>query len=186
MTTLAQRTIVTRLRSLMDFTLRSVRFYPGVNSRAELVTLAPLAQGHLPPHPPPPPPKKNNNTEMLFLGNYIIITLLPLPQPCESDVVLFLTTFGNVDVVGRRVALSSSLSSFLVNTVVKILSWNSLANNASLRSGVSCLLSSFSQSHVLLTGQVLFPDLSKQQDIPIDILCILPIQKRFSFKNLTL
>ncbi len=36
-----RRTIVTRLRSLMDFTLRCVRFYPGVNSRAELVTLAP-------------------------------------------------------------------------------------------------------------------------------------------------
>ena len=33
--------IVTRLRSLMDFTLRCVRFYPGVNSRAELATLAP-------------------------------------------------------------------------------------------------------------------------------------------------
>ena len=29
-----------RLRLLMDFTLRCVRFYPGVNSRAELVTLA--------------------------------------------------------------------------------------------------------------------------------------------------
>ena len=26
---------------LMDFSLRCVRFYPGVNSRAELVTLAP-------------------------------------------------------------------------------------------------------------------------------------------------
>ena len=38
---LERRTIVTRLRSLMDFTLRCVRFYPGVNSRAELVTLAP-------------------------------------------------------------------------------------------------------------------------------------------------
>ncbi len=36
-----RRTIVTRLRSLMDFSLRCVRFYPGVNSRAELVTLAP-------------------------------------------------------------------------------------------------------------------------------------------------
>ena len=30
-----------RPRLLMDFTLRCVRFYPGVNSRAELVTLAP-------------------------------------------------------------------------------------------------------------------------------------------------
>ncbi len=40
MTTHARRTIVTPLRSLMDFTLRCVRFYPGVNSRAELVTLA--------------------------------------------------------------------------------------------------------------------------------------------------
>ncbi len=30
-----------RLRSLMNFTLRCVRFHPGVNSRAELVTLAP-------------------------------------------------------------------------------------------------------------------------------------------------
>ncbi len=38
---LERRTIVTRLRFLMDFTLRCVRFYPGVNSRAELVTLAP-------------------------------------------------------------------------------------------------------------------------------------------------
>ena len=33
--------IVTRLRSLMDFTLLCVRFYPGGNSRVELVTLAP-------------------------------------------------------------------------------------------------------------------------------------------------
>ncbi len=41
MTTHERRTIVTRLRSLMDFSLRCVRFYPGVNSRAELVTLAP-------------------------------------------------------------------------------------------------------------------------------------------------
>ena len=41
MTTLERRTIVTRPRSLMDFSLCSVRFYPGVNSRAELVTLAP-------------------------------------------------------------------------------------------------------------------------------------------------
>ena len=38
---LERRTIVTRLRSLMDFTLRCACFYPGVNSRAELVTLAP-------------------------------------------------------------------------------------------------------------------------------------------------
>ena len=30
-----------RLRLLMDFALRCVRFYPGLNSRAELVTLAP-------------------------------------------------------------------------------------------------------------------------------------------------
>ncbi len=30
-----------RPRLLMNFTLRCVRFYPGVNSRAELVTLAP-------------------------------------------------------------------------------------------------------------------------------------------------
>ncbi len=41
MTTHARRTIVTRLRSLMDFSLRCARFYAGVNSRAELVTLAP-------------------------------------------------------------------------------------------------------------------------------------------------
>ncbi len=41
MTTHERRTIVTRLRSLMDFSLRCVRFYPGVNSHAELVTLAP-------------------------------------------------------------------------------------------------------------------------------------------------
>ncbi len=41
MTTHERRTIVTRLRSLMDSSLRCVRFYPGVNSRAELVTLAP-------------------------------------------------------------------------------------------------------------------------------------------------
>ncbi len=41
MTTHERRTIVTRPRSLMDFSLRCVRFYPGVNSRAELVTLAP-------------------------------------------------------------------------------------------------------------------------------------------------
>ncbi len=41
MTTHERRTIVTRLRSLMDFLLRCVCFYPGVNSRAELVTLAP-------------------------------------------------------------------------------------------------------------------------------------------------
>ena len=41
MTTHKRRTIVTRLRSSMDFSLRCVRFYPGVNSRAELVTLAP-------------------------------------------------------------------------------------------------------------------------------------------------
>ena len=34
-------TIAMRPRLLMDFTLRCVRFYPGVNSRAELVTLAP-------------------------------------------------------------------------------------------------------------------------------------------------
>ena len=38
---LERRTRVTRPRSLMDFTLRCVRFCPGVNSRAELVTLAP-------------------------------------------------------------------------------------------------------------------------------------------------
>ena len=37
---LERRTIVTRPRSLMDFSLRCARFYPGVNSRAELVTLA--------------------------------------------------------------------------------------------------------------------------------------------------
>ena len=30
-----------RPRLLMDFTLRCVRIFPGVNSRAELVTLAP-------------------------------------------------------------------------------------------------------------------------------------------------
>ncbi len=30
-----------RPRLLMDFALRCVRFYPGLNSRAELVTLAP-------------------------------------------------------------------------------------------------------------------------------------------------
>ncbi len=41
MTTRERRTIVMRPRSLMDFSLRCVRFYPGVNSRAELVTLAP-------------------------------------------------------------------------------------------------------------------------------------------------
>ena len=41
MTTHERRTIVTRPRSLMDFSLRCVCFYPGVNSRAELVTLAP-------------------------------------------------------------------------------------------------------------------------------------------------
>ncbi len=38
-----------RPRLLMDFALPCVRFYPGVNSRAELVTLAPgfasLARG---------------------------------------------------------------------------------------------------------------------------------------------
>ena len=34
-------TKVTRPRLLMDFTLRCVRIFPGVNSRAELVTLAP-------------------------------------------------------------------------------------------------------------------------------------------------
>ena len=45
MTTHERRTIVTRLRSLMDFSLRCVRFYPGVNSREELVTFAPLARG---------------------------------------------------------------------------------------------------------------------------------------------
>ena len=33
--------IVTRPRLLMDFALRYVRFYPGVNTRAELVSLAP-------------------------------------------------------------------------------------------------------------------------------------------------
>ena len=33
--------IAMRPRLLMNFTLRCVRFYPGVNSRAELVTLAP-------------------------------------------------------------------------------------------------------------------------------------------------
>ncbi len=33
---LERRTIVMRLRSLMDFTLRCVCFYPRVNSRAEL------------------------------------------------------------------------------------------------------------------------------------------------------
>ncbi len=37
---LERRTIATRPQSLIDFTLRCVRFYPGVNSRAELVTLA--------------------------------------------------------------------------------------------------------------------------------------------------
>ena len=46
-----------RPRLLMNFTLRCVRFYPGVNSRAEIVTLAtglrlerhfaPLARGLL-------------------------------------------------------------------------------------------------------------------------------------------
>ena len=45
MTTHERRTIVTRPRSLMDFSLftsfHCVRFCPGVNSRAELVTLAP-------------------------------------------------------------------------------------------------------------------------------------------------
>ena len=40
MTTHERRTIVTRPQSLMNFALRCVRIFSGVNSRAELVTLA--------------------------------------------------------------------------------------------------------------------------------------------------